>query len=136
MPHVTYAPADGEKREWDFRPGRVKSSVAELIENRAGCTYEEWKQKVLTGDIRARRVLLWHLLWLDHPVLKIEDVDFYADELDITPLLEEYEQYRAALAEAPLAPGFTEEWRVGALASLDLEIAKTGAVVSDAGKDE
>lgn len=86
---VTYTP-DGDQdqaQRWEFKPGRVKISRSQMIEKRystlvgEASTYEEWKGAVLQGSAAARRVLLWHLLNLEHATLRIEDVDPMQDEL-------------------------------------------------------
>jgi hypothetical protein len=66
---VTYKPEDaevGSERVWDFDPNRIRAARAEMIEKRYGQRYSEWIKNVQAGEVRARRVLLWHLLSLEH----------------------------------------------------------------------
>lgn len=83
---VTYKPEDGDEQEWVFNPRRVRQSQAALIEKAyGGKTWDEFVFDVQAGSIQARRLLLWHLMSLQHPVLKLVDVpDFYADEVVIS----------------------------------------------------
>lgn len=96
--YVTYTPEDGDKREWSFRPGRVRVSEQVLIEKKSGMRWDEWVSNCKMGNASARRVLLWHLLRLEHPHYRFEDVpDFYADELlvelSVPELLEAREMF-------------------------------------------
>jgi phosphodiesterase/alkaline phosphatase D-like protein len=84
---VTYTPqdpADGEPREWTFTAGRVRASEAQLLEREFGENWDNFTMGVQSGSMKARRVLLWHLLRRDHPMLRFDDVpDFFADELTV-----------------------------------------------------
>lgn len=101
---VTYKPEDGDERRWTFDPGRVRASKAEMIEKRAGQSWDQWRVAVQAGSIAARRVLLWHLLTLDHPTFRWEDTpDFYADELVIEHSVAELNEVRARVDKANLS---------------------------------
>lgn len=99
---VTYAPEDGSPPQtWDFKPGRVRASRAAMLERRytklAGesKTWDAFKADVLRGSADARRVLLWHLVTLEHPTTRIEDVDPTEDELLVEMSRAELEDMRA-----------------------------------------
>lgn len=101
---VTYKPESGDVRKWTFDPGRVRASKAEMIEKRFGETWDQWRVAVQTGNIKARRVLLWHLLTIDHPTFRWEDTpDFYADELEIEYSVAELNEVRERVAKANLS---------------------------------
>jgi len=119
--HVTYKPEDGTSTEWDFDAGRVRASTAEVIEKRYGENWESWVAGVSSGNIRARRVLLWHLLTRDHPTLRYEDTpDFFADELLVQFSSAELAALRERVSKADIAA----ERRESMLAAIDLETAE------------
>lgn len=97
---VTYKPEDAPKdhQEWDFDSKRIRTSAAiRLSEAYGGSGWDEFEMGVLAGDPKARRVLLWHLMTIDHPTLKLKDVpDFYTGEVETEQsskeLLEQYER--------------------------------------------
>ena len=84
---VTYQPddpQDGDRQTWTFKPGRVRVTESEVIAKAFGGTFEDWNQALLTRNGLARRVLLWHLLRLAHPMLRFTDTpDFMMDELEV-----------------------------------------------------
>lgn len=96
---IVYSPEDGDKQQWEFTPGKVRAGEAERIEKRYGANWTEFLQGVNTGSIRARRVLLWHLIRRDHPTLRWEDTpDFYAGELSVDMSLTELVEMRERVA--------------------------------------
>ena len=79
---VTYTPADGEKREWAFKPNKLMAVEAEAIESRTGWTYQEFGVQFMKGSTLARHALLWVLLKRETPGIKYSDVTFAVDEID------------------------------------------------------
>lgn len=130
---VTYTPADGSPPQtWAFKPDDVLSSAAELIENRSGMRYEEWKNEVLVGKAKARRVLLWHLLCRTHGLLRIEDVpDFPVGALRIDRDLDELLEHRNSMEKMKFDD---PDIRVNAMAMLDAEIEAEQARAAEAGE--
>src|SRR5262245_30862834 len=83
---VKYMPEDNPAEGWekDFDPGKVRAGRAEMIERRYGARYAEWVKEIQAGEVKARRVLMWHLLSLTHPQMKLEDIpDFMFSELEL-----------------------------------------------------
>lgn len=123
--HVTYKPEDGDQQEWDFTAGRVRSGEAGLMQERFGGTWEQFDVALQKGDIIARRVLLWHLLRLEHAKLRWEDTpDFFAEELivefsvkELTQMIEDIQQAR----------GIAEGQREQILAAFATELEKAAA---------
>lgn len=75
--HVTWKPEDGtDDRTWEFDPDNLLASEGRAIEKAYGAPggVEEWLNKLRVNEVRARLVLLWHLLKQDHPKLRIDDV--------------------------------------------------------------
>lgn len=101
---VTYTPEDGDKREWEFRPGSVKASKQALIERKSGMAWDDWVTAVKVRTGPARRTLVWYLLSLEHPHIRWEDVDVSDDEvlveLSVQELLQTREKYLSGAAEA------------------------------------
>lgn len=119
---VKYRPADkpAENQDWEFDPGRVRQSEAEMIEKRSGLTWDKWVEAIQAGSAAARRVLLWHLLRKDHPTIRLEDTpDFYMDELELEYSLVDLQKLRAQVDEAAVDDSKKREL----LDRLDLEIA-------------
>lgn len=123
--HVTYKPEDGDQQEWDFVAGRVRSGEAGLMQERYGKPWEQFDAELQKGDIIARKVLLWHLLRLDHAKMRWEDTpDFFADELvvefsvkELTRMIDELRQAR----------GIPEAQRDQILAAFAKELEKATA---------
>lgn len=127
--HITYTPEDGDRQEWDFDPGRVRASAAEIIERRFGGTWDEFQAGVQGGNIRARRAMLWHLMVQQHASLRLEDVpDFYADELVVQFSVKELTAIRDRLGKANLPADKREQ----AMAAIDVEM--TEAMEREEGK--
>ncbi|HET6262353.1 MAG TPA: hypothetical protein VFG99_08965, partial [Chloroflexia bacterium] len=120
---VTYKPEGSpaeQHRSWEFDPGKVRSVRAEMIEKRYGQRYAVWVTNIQSGEARARRVLLWHLLNAEHPTLKLEDIpDFYMEEVEVDYALADLQRLRREIVESSMDDASKE----GVLDRLDLEIA-------------
>jgi hypothetical protein len=85
---LIYSPEGGEPQQFDFEPMELLASEAELIESEgAGFwdSYMEFYGKFITGNIRARRVLLWMFLRRTNPTLELGGVQFRVNEfLNVT----------------------------------------------------
>lgn len=130
---VTYRPeeSDTEPQTWEFDARKVRASRAEMIERRAGENWETWLMGVQQGSMRARRVLLWHLLSMPHPGMRFEDTpDFYAGELEVQHTKAELSQMRERITKA----GLPEDQAAQVLMAIDLEMAEAPEGVDDGGK--
>ncbi len=128
---VTYAPEGGAAQRWEFNPQRVRASEAEAIEKRAGETWDAWLVGVQSGSMKARRVLLWHMLRRDHPTVRYEDVpDFYAGEVLVEHTSAELTEMRDRVAKANIPADQREQ----ALTALD--VALTEAMSREADEPE
>jgi hypothetical protein len=119
---VTFKPEGQEPQSWDFDPSRVKASICEMIEKRAGEPFEAWAMSIRSGKARARRVLLWHLISRDGHVLKFEDTpDFAFGELTVEhsvfEILNLREQFAKMKFEDP-------EQKSQLMAALDADLAE------------
>jgi hypothetical protein len=101
---IVYAPTDGDKHEWTWKPREMDSFEVEALEESSGWDYPEFLQRFMAGSTRARRSLLWVLLRRDHPRLRFEQVRFtYAE------LLDEFDDEEVAAAQAVLEAQPTNE---------------------------
>lgn len=123
---LTYRPDGGDEQRFEFRPKRVRSTRAEMIEKRYGqlagiknATWDQFKLAVQQGSASARRVLLWHLLSTQHPNLKIDDVDPFEDEVELEYSKSELLEVREVLSSTPSIP---EADLTLMLAKLDMDI--------------
>lgn len=122
--HVTYRPEGDAEQRWEFDPTRVRASKAEMIEKRFGESWDVFLASIQQGSMRARRVLLWHLLTLAHPGLRFEDApDFFADELLVEYTVAELNEIRTRVASKMPAG----EEREQVLTLLDSEITEAMA---------
>lgn len=130
--YVTYKPTDGDAQRWEWNPDRVRQSEAELIEKRyGGKTWDQFKAGVMSGDSKARRVLLWHLLRRAHHTLRYEDTpDFYVGELVVEFNVAEIDLMRDRLMKASVSDDDREQMLTG----LDMLMADAIALDADLGK--
>jgi hypothetical protein len=109
---VTYDPEDGsDVRKWVFDPDDVLKSEAKAIEKHFGESWEAWVNALRIRNMKAREVLLWHLLHLDHPKLRFEDTpDFRVRqvvvEMSSAELMEVYQQMAKTKMNADLRDAF------------------------------
>jgi hypothetical protein len=120
---VKYTPEDkpNEAREWEFDPTKVRASRGEMIERRwGGGRYADWVREIQAGGVGARRVLLWHLMNLEHAQLKLEDVpDFAFGEVELDYSVSDLQKLRREVDESAM----DDTAKADMLRRLDLEIA-------------
>jgi hypothetical protein len=119
---VKYMPEDDPSKGWtkEFDPQRVKAGRAEMIERRYGKRYSVWVAEIQAGEVAARRILMWHLLSLDHPQFKLEDVpDFMFGELELDYSVSDLQKLRREVEASAMDDAAKSE----TLERLDLEIA-------------
>lgn len=128
---VTYQPSDGERQRWEWDPDRVRQSEAEMVEKRYGKTWDQFKAGVMSGDSKARRVLLWHLLRREHHTLRYEDTpDFYVGELVVEFSTGEIAVMRDRIMKANIPDDEREQM----LTALDIQMTDAIALESEMGK--
>jgi hypothetical protein len=116
---LVYTPDGGEAQTWVYRPNKIRSTDAELIENRVNMPWGDFNQALARGSILCRRALLWHFLRQTHPTIRFEDVDFALDELKLEFDRDEWATIREQVATTKLPSGTPEELRETMLAELD-----------------
>lgn len=128
---VTYAPEGESVQRWEFDPDKVRQSRAEMIEKRFGKNWDQFRAGVQSGDSKARKVLLWHMLSLEHHTLQYVDVpDFLMGELTVEHTRGELVVLRDRLSKANLP----EDDREQMLTALDIEITNAMESEADGGK--
>lgn len=121
---VTFAPDGGAVQSWTYEPRKVRQSEAEMMEKRAGLSWDEFNGQLLKGAARPRKVLLWHCLRKDHPVLRWEDVpDFAMAEVTVEFDASELAEVRALVEKSKDA---SDEDKAALLEVLDAQIADAG----------
>jgi hypothetical protein len=131
--HIVYKPADGDEQRWEWKAEDVRATDAEQIEAKADCTWDQFQMQLLTGRMRARRVLLWHLQRKTHPTLKLADVDFAAKEVTVEFDIPELEKFREGFLQAQ---GIDDDTRETVLRLVDEDLAKRRAEAEAAGDGE
>ncbi len=119
---VTYSPDGDQPQRWTFDPKTVISGEAEAIEKRAESTWDDFQKAILSGSIRARRVLLWHLLKKTHPPLRFDDVSFRAGEVSVEFERHELEELREQIVKRDKL--VSEEDRDRALSAIDAQLTE------------
>jgi hypothetical protein len=67
---------------WEWRPGRISSRDAEIIERRTGMTFPKWTKACYPdGSMVALHALLFVMLRKDRPELEYDQVEFTLDEV-------------------------------------------------------
>jgi hypothetical protein len=119
---VKYMPEEDPSQGWEkeFDPNRVKAGRAEMIERRYGKRYSIFVSEIQAGEVAARRVLMWHLLSLEHPQFKMEDVpDFMFGELELDYSVADLQKLRREVEASSMDDAAKDE----TLERLDMEIA-------------
>ena len=97
---LIYSPSDGERREFQWNPGKLLSPEAEAIEDVGGRTWDSFQEfgaKFMKNNIKALRAALWIMLKRENPRLKFDDVTVAVDEIDFTFDDQEMSKIREAL---------------------------------------
>lgn len=97
---LTYTPAEGDKREWSFRPGKLPHYEAEAIEKKTGWTLAEFAQALPKGSVLAARAAVWVLLKREDPPLRFDQVAITSDEVSILFEAPEVQQILDSLDQA------------------------------------
>jgi len=119
---VTYTPEDGDRQEWVWNPKRVRATEGQVLLREFGeKSWDLFVQAIRQNDLHARRVLLWHLMRRDHPLVKFTDTpDFYTDELEVEMSSAELAELHDDIERSP-APA---DQKVTALAVFDAMMQK------------
>jgi hypothetical protein len=119
---LIYTPGDGDRQEFVYTPGKIRTAEAEMLERRTGMTWGDFNQALARGSILARRALLWHFLRKVHHTLRFEDVDFALDELSLEFDKEELGRLRKSIEETRMPPGTPDGMLETILSEVDKQI--------------
>lgn len=112
---ITYAPDEGDKREWQFKGRTLMATEAEAIEKATGIDWGEFSGKLMSGSPTAKRGLLWVLMKREEPTLRYTACDFPVGSVDVELDEEEKADLRAAIRRSP---SLSDKERQEALAQL------------------
>lgn len=130
--YLTYKPEGSEEaQEFVFIPEETNTFDSEAIESATGWTWEEFLMNLRKGSTKARRVLLWVSLRRVHRGLQLRDVNFQQKEVKLEYDVNEMEQLREGVVEAPDQPGIDKGL---ILAAMDAEIEKARPAPEGPGK--
>lgn len=134
--HITWNPEDGQPPQtFEFDPDDLYQSEAARIEKAfgQGMTFDQWFEALRVGSASARKVLLWHLLRIEHPGVRFEDTpDFRKRQLKVEMSVAELTILRDRINKTKM----DETMREAMQAAFDLDIAdamerETGVVSGD-----
>jgi hypothetical protein len=133
---LVWTPEEGEKREFSFRPNKLMSVEAELIESLGGEaweTFDEFGRLFMKGNRRAYRAALFVLLKRTEPGRKFRDLNLRADEIAV-----DYEDDELAqiLARVELDDDIDPEQRELLIASLGEQASVPKAQPSEPSQSE
>ncbi len=80
---LEYTPEGQPTRRWHYQPGRFRVAEMRLVEKTTNFRWQEFQVELAMGSVVALQALLWTYLRREHPTLKVEDVDFAADEVQL-----------------------------------------------------
>jgi len=120
--YLIYKPAEDDVQKFEFKPAKVSAFEAEAVEDATGMDWDDVTTKLLKGNVKARRALLWMMLKRTHPKLKFSDVSFSLGELELQLDLEELVAMREEVENITDDPT-----RVAALEEIDKQIDEAKA---------
>ncbi|GGN96187.1 hypothetical protein GCM10010112_87200 [Actinoplanes lobatus] len=123
---LTYHPAGQETPEvFEFRLQTLRSPEIEAIERRTGMDYgTDYRERLLKGNMLARRALLWTFLRRRHPYLKFDEVEVADGELILSMDLGELAEQRAQVLKLAQAGAVDPDDVDLALAAIDMQVAE------------
>jgi hypothetical protein len=122
---LTYQPeGSSEPTVWTFALGKLRVKEQKVIEKATGMAFgSEFKVALLKGNATARQALLWLFLQRAHDKLKLDEVDFCDDELELEQGAAEWQESYDQLVKMPQVPNLSDEEREGVLLMMQAEIA-------------
>jgi hypothetical protein len=80
---LVYSPNGGDRQEFEFDPESPLNLESEALESAGGEVWQDYPDflmRIGSGNIRARRALLWVMLRRTNPQLRFVDVVFHLNE--------------------------------------------------------
>jgi hypothetical protein len=97
--YLVYKPDGQPERRWHVNINRLPLTELRMIQRASGLKINMFQQSLLIGDVDALQALLWVYLRREHATLRVDDVDFCLDELQLLRDRDEWQQEIDALAE-------------------------------------
>jgi hypothetical protein len=121
---VTWQDGENPPVKFEFDPDDVTNKEGQEIEKAMGGnapSFEAWLGLVQIGNMKARAVLIWHLLKRDHPRMPFTDVpDFRRKQLKVEMSVRELTEMRDKMAKTKMA----DDVRDALEAQFDRDIAE------------
>lgn len=113
--YLVYKPEGQPEQRWHYEPGRLHSGEMLLVEKASGFRYgAEFKQELMLGGTMARKALLWVMLRRTHPAIKLADIGFCDDELQLIQDKDELAAELAAMEGEERPDGMSDaQWSAG-----------------------
>jgi hypothetical protein len=113
--YLVYKPDGQPEQRWHYEPGRLHSGEMLLVEKASGFRYgAEFKQELMLGSTLARKALLWVMLRRTHQAIKLADVDFYDEQLQLIQDKDEIAAELAAMESEERPEGMSDaQWSAG-----------------------
>lgn len=132
---VTWKPdEESEARTFDFDPDDVTRKEGEAIEKAMGGqmpSFEMWLAAVQAGNMKARTILLWHLLKQEHRGMQLNDVpDFRRRQLKVEMSARELIQLRDKIGKTKMDDATREAFQAQFDADIAEAMEREGGVVS------
>jgi hypothetical protein len=117
---IVYRPDEGEERRWDLSQTRIMAVEAEQVERITDLTWNQARERLADGSMRALRAIAFVLLKRDQPTLRYGEFNPPASALDWE--FDTGELVR--LRETIVASDEPEESKAEALADVDALLAE------------
>jgi len=113
---VKFTPSEGDTTTYDFKPKKLLSVEAEVVEKLTGKTYTDAVQAMIAGSALCRRAVVYVLQKRTHPTLSWTSFDFPYDAIEVEFDSDELADIKAAVASAP---GLSDSERTAALEQIE-----------------
>jgi hypothetical protein len=97
--YLLYRPDGQPEQRFHVNINRLPLTELKMIQRASGLKIAMFQQNLMLGDVDALQALLWVYLHRDHPTLRLDDVSFCLDELQLLRDRDEWQEEIAALEE-------------------------------------
>jgi hypothetical protein len=97
--YLIYKPDGQAEQRFHVNINRLPLPELKMIQRASGLKIIMFQQNLMVGDVDALQALLWVYLHREHPTLRLDDVTFCLDELQLLRDRDEWQEEIAALEE-------------------------------------
>jgi outer membrane biosynthesis protein TonB len=97
--YLVYRPDGQPEQRFHVNINRLPLEELKMIQRASGLKIAMFQQNLMLGDVDALQALLWVYLHREHPTLRVDDVRFCLDELQLQRDRDEWQAEIAALEE-------------------------------------